>query len=204
MTLSPQEFMRRFLLHVLPGGFHRIRHYGLLANGSRKACLAAARELLLTLPVPTAAAMPWPSCRPSPRVRRSAHLHRHDRLCIPPALGADDRSMLIGKVGACLQHPSAELRHCRAPQHVRRSTARDRFQPGRVCAHPSSATTNHPAAAQNPNSVSALNTRCGLLRSFLPRGLCDTCPPAVVVHRSVPVSGQVSHNPKQDLTSSIR
>jgi hypothetical protein len=32
MTLSPQEFMRRFLLHVLPGGFHRIRHYGLLAN----------------------------------------------------------------------------------------------------------------------------------------------------------------------------
>jgi hypothetical protein len=36
MTLEPQEFMRRFLLHVLPGGFHRIRHYGLLANGSRR------------------------------------------------------------------------------------------------------------------------------------------------------------------------
>src|SRR5262249_29644046 len=35
MTLSPQEFMRRFLLHVLPAGFHRIRHYGLLANGAR-------------------------------------------------------------------------------------------------------------------------------------------------------------------------
>jgi hypothetical protein len=35
MTLSPDEFMRRFLLHVLPGGFHRIRHYGLLANGGR-------------------------------------------------------------------------------------------------------------------------------------------------------------------------
>ena len=46
MTLSPEEFMRRFLLHVLPGGFHRIRHYGLLANGSRKASLALARELL--------------------------------------------------------------------------------------------------------------------------------------------------------------
>ncbi len=53
MTLSPQEFMRRFLLHVLPGGFHRIRHYGLLANGSRKASLAAARELLHAVPVPT-------------------------------------------------------------------------------------------------------------------------------------------------------
>ena len=46
MTLSPQEFMRRFLLHVLPGGFHRIRHYGLLANGSRKASLTLARALL--------------------------------------------------------------------------------------------------------------------------------------------------------------
>jgi hypothetical protein len=46
MTLEPGEFMRRFLLHVLPGGFHRIRHYGLLANGSRKTSLALARQLL--------------------------------------------------------------------------------------------------------------------------------------------------------------
>lgn len=46
MTLATDEFMRRFLLHVLPGGFHRIRHYGLLASGSRKASLALARELL--------------------------------------------------------------------------------------------------------------------------------------------------------------
>jgi len=47
MTLAPEEFMRRFLLHVLPGGFHRIRHYGLLANGSRKSSLATARDLLM-------------------------------------------------------------------------------------------------------------------------------------------------------------
>lgn len=46
MTLAPQEFMRRFLLHVLPGGFHRIRHYGLLANGNRSDCLALARTAL--------------------------------------------------------------------------------------------------------------------------------------------------------------
>lgn len=46
MTLSADEFMRRFLLHVLPGNFHRIRHYGLLANGSRKANLELARTLL--------------------------------------------------------------------------------------------------------------------------------------------------------------
>ena len=55
MTLAPEEFMRRFLLHVLPGGFHRIRHYGLLANGGRKANLELARELLHVVPVKTAA-----------------------------------------------------------------------------------------------------------------------------------------------------
>jgi Putative transposase/Transposase zinc-binding domain len=55
MTLSPQEFMRRFLLHVLPCGLHRIRHYGLLANGARKANLALARELLNVLPAQAAA-----------------------------------------------------------------------------------------------------------------------------------------------------
>jgi hypothetical protein len=50
MTLGADEFMRRFLLHVLPGGLHRIRHYGLLANGSRKASLARIRELLHAVP----------------------------------------------------------------------------------------------------------------------------------------------------------
>jgi hypothetical protein len=46
MTLSTGEFMRRFLLHVLPQGFHRIRHYGLIANARRRENLARARELL--------------------------------------------------------------------------------------------------------------------------------------------------------------
>jgi predicted RNA-binding Zn-ribbon protein involved in translation (DUF1610 family) len=46
MTLSQDEFMRRFLLHVLPSGFHRICHYGLLANSGRKDNLEKARELL--------------------------------------------------------------------------------------------------------------------------------------------------------------
>jgi hypothetical protein len=46
MTLAAAEFMRRFLLHVLPAGFHRIRHYGLLANAARRNCLAIARDLL--------------------------------------------------------------------------------------------------------------------------------------------------------------
>ena len=46
MTLTPHEFIRRFLMHVLPKGFHRIRHYGLLASANRAANLARARELL--------------------------------------------------------------------------------------------------------------------------------------------------------------
>lgn len=46
MSLCQDEFMRRFLLHVLPSGFHRIRHYGLLANSGRKDNLEKARELL--------------------------------------------------------------------------------------------------------------------------------------------------------------
>ncbi|TIN20817.1 MAG: IS91 family transposase [Mesorhizobium sp.] len=46
MTLATDEFIRRFLLHVLPRGFHRIRHYGLHAGSARKASLAIARELL--------------------------------------------------------------------------------------------------------------------------------------------------------------
>jgi len=48
MTLEPGEFIRRFLMHVLPKGFHRIRHYGLLANGAgtRAEKLARARDLI--------------------------------------------------------------------------------------------------------------------------------------------------------------
>jgi hypothetical protein len=51
MTLAPDEFIRRFLLHVLPKGFHRIRHYGLLASAGCKANIAQARELI-TGPLP--------------------------------------------------------------------------------------------------------------------------------------------------------
>ncbi len=46
MTLAADEFIRRFLLHVLPKGFHRIRHYGLLASPGCKANIAHARELM--------------------------------------------------------------------------------------------------------------------------------------------------------------
>ena len=53
MTLAVDEFIRRFLLHVLPDGFHRIRHYGLFANGRRAENIARARQLL-DVPAPQA------------------------------------------------------------------------------------------------------------------------------------------------------
>ena len=52
MTLATDEFIRRFLLHALPRGFHRIRHYGLLAASTRKVSLVRARELLAVAPPP--------------------------------------------------------------------------------------------------------------------------------------------------------
>ncbi len=77
MTLSTGEFIRRFLIHVLPHGFHRIRHYGLLASGSRADNIARARRLLA---IPTAQprlpiiAAPRPSnpSRSRTRVRAAA------------------------------------------------------------------------------------------------------------------------------------
>jgi hypothetical protein len=67
MTLATDEFIRRFLLHVLPKGFHRIRHYGLLASAGRKANVTRARELLAVPPVdqpaePVELAEPRPPC----------------------------------------------------------------------------------------------------------------------------------------------
>ena len=60
MTLSADEFIRRFLLHVLPSGFHRIRHYGLFASSTRAANIARIRTLLAPAP-PSEQAVPQPA-----------------------------------------------------------------------------------------------------------------------------------------------
>ena len=52
MTLATDEFIHRFLAHALPKGFHRIRHYGLLAASARKTSIALARQLLDVAPPP--------------------------------------------------------------------------------------------------------------------------------------------------------
>jgi hypothetical protein len=69
MTLEPAEFIRRFLLHLLPSGFHRIRHYGLFASATRTANIARARDLLAVPPPITpdattseAVPEPWRQC----------------------------------------------------------------------------------------------------------------------------------------------
>ena len=74
MTLDADEFIRRFLIHVLPDGFHRIRHYGLFANSRRAENIARARQLL-NVPAPqnalsdtdsTGDGEPRPSSHPCP------------------------------------------------------------------------------------------------------------------------------------------
>ena len=67
MTISTGEFIRRFMLHVLPKGFHRIRHYGLLASAGRRAKVARVRALLAVPPVveptePVELTEPQPPC----------------------------------------------------------------------------------------------------------------------------------------------
>jgi hypothetical protein len=77
MTLSPEEFMRRFLLHVLPGGFHRIRHYGLLSNGGRRLGLATARQLLGVHINATAAIAAEEAARDEPDAKPPTFVCRH-------------------------------------------------------------------------------------------------------------------------------
>jgi len=103
MTLSASEFIGRFLLHVLPRGFHRIRHYGLLTGSNRTAGLAHIRTILgvPAPPRPTADA-PDPPGRPRPGPAALPLLRRFD----------DDPRLLRGLASA----PWAAL-----PLHVERA-----------------------------------------------------------------------------------
>jgi Putative transposase/Transposase zinc-binding domain len=80
MTLTAEEFMRRFLLHVLPAGFHRLRHYGLLANPTRKKNIEVARALL-HVPAPPVPADP--ATIPASSAPRPTFVCRH---CDAPML----------------------------------------------------------------------------------------------------------------------
>ena len=84
MTLSADEFIRRFLIHVLPRGFHRIRHYGLMANTHRKHSLAHARKLLQV----HAAELPAPQATPEKQQREE---QQQDATYVCPDCGAPMR-----------------------------------------------------------------------------------------------------------------
>ena len=102
MTLDAHEFIRRFLIHVLPKGFHRIRHYGLLASGVKADNLALARNLLDAAPPapkpedaasdPATPNKPCPCCSSAMRiieVFKAGELPRHRPTAMPAAIRID-------------------------------------------------------------------------------------------------------------------
>jgi hypothetical protein len=88
MTLDVAEFIRRFLLHVLPKGFHRIRHYGLLAGTAKAEMVAKARELL-SVPaaddedVATEHVHQCPCCGGRMHIIETFEPGTHPRHCVP-------------------------------------------------------------------------------------------------------------------------
>ena len=168
MTLSADEFIRRFLLHVLPKGFHRIRHYGLLASAGCKANIARARELIAA-PMPEVdppaahdTADPDATDRSSPAVPllRRPHDHRRGlwraaahRAARPPAPGAGFDAMTFLLLS--LQHPFAGTFSFPAPHP---------FHPG-ACKRRHDITDQSPirpsstAAAAHPQSSAALGSQ---------------------------------------------
>ena len=102
MMLDPHEFIRRFLIHVLPAGFHRIRHYGLLASGVKADNLALARKLLDVAPPapqpehaasdPATPATPCPCCGSAMHiieVFKAGQRPRHRPTAMPAAIRID-------------------------------------------------------------------------------------------------------------------
>ena len=149
MTLMTEEFMRRFLLHVLPSGFHRIRHYGLLANANRKTHIATAREVLhqpprLPLNPATTALLTAsgpPSCAGTAALRCSSSRLSHAR-----STSADRRHLQVRHEHPLLtpktfpvsassnQADTNAHGHCRGyPAFLHATTAKIRILPPRHC-----------------------------------------------------------------------
>jgi hypothetical protein len=95
MTLTTDEFIRRFLLHVLPFGFHRIRHYGLIANTGRKANLGKVRQLLK---------VPPPVVVTDDSAGDDAQVHAHSPTVVCPGCGSP---MMVTEVFAHQYLPRA-------------------------------------------------------------------------------------------------
>lgn len=81
MRLATDEFIRRFLIHVLPDGFHRIRHYGFLASAARRHSVATIRALLAASNGVTPPPVAEPAAEPEPSPSNTAHLARPCPCC---------------------------------------------------------------------------------------------------------------------------
>jgi Putative transposase/Transposase zinc-binding domain len=101
MRLAPHEFIRRFLLHVLPDGFHRIRHYGFLAKGDRGENLARARELLKVQRTHEPADQAQPSTTSEPEANADAR----EAFAVCPDCGG-----LMRRIGLVAPHNSGAFR----------------------------------------------------------------------------------------------
>ena len=99
MTLDTSEFIRRFLIHVLPKGFHRIRHYGLFASGAKAECIATARKLL-GMPAPSISANADDTSNPA----NDDGIHDANTLAPCPCCGGRMRIIEIFKRGQTPRH----------------------------------------------------------------------------------------------------
>ena len=145
MTLAPHEFIRRFLLHVLPRGFHRIRHYGLLANGGRAENIARAGELLGVSPAAEANAAgtaekadaegPTRPAAAMPMLRRAYDRHRGLRPRFHAQIPAARRGARLGRyvMMPLSPFPNRSARDCRRAWSV---LAGARLKKHRGCTKP--------------------------------------------------------------------
>ena len=101
MRFAPHEFIRRFLLHVLPDGFHRIRHYGFLAKGDRGENLACVRELLKVQRTHEPADQAQPSTTSEPEADADAR----EAFAVCPDCGG-----LMRRIGLVAPHNSGAFR----------------------------------------------------------------------------------------------
>ena len=172
MTLHPHEFIRRFLMHVLPKGLHRIRHYGLLANGNRADNIARVRELLAMAPrakepeEAKAAETDQPCVHAaSLSVLRRAHAHHRDL-----------RPRLRAQVSACSDHAGDQDRHLMMTcnRHARRNAAVARcwFSTGDASAC-SDVGDRHPSGTRTSRLTGSSEPRMAPMRCLVIDHLCS-------------------------------
>lgn len=107
MTLATDEFIRRFLIHVLPRGFHRIRHYGLLASSTHKDAMTLARGLLgVAGPVEEPEPEEPPDHRPAMSVLRRAHDHHRGLRALVSASRTAGASIPDPEIRVMIRHGS--------------------------------------------------------------------------------------------------